>query len=291
MKTIRILSRDSALAVRQAQLVMEAIARGDPAIRLALHTMKTEGDRALDKSLDAIGGKGLFVRELDAALLSGKGDLSVHSYKDMPAGENPALPVVAVSAREDARDALVLPEGAEKLDLSKPVGCSSARRAVQLRLLFPGITIAPLRGNVPTRLKKLDAGEFGALVLAAAGLRRLGLGDRISRVFEPEEMLPAACQGIIAAQGRAGEDFACLRLFHDETAALCAKTERAFLAALGADCFSPVAVYARPEGARVNIGAMFVGKNGAPRFARAAVNAADAAAAAEELAGRFLRDA
>ncbi|MDR0862792.1 MAG: hydroxymethylbilane synthase [Oscillospiraceae bacterium] len=288
MKTIRVLSRDSALAVRQAELVIDAIHRYDAALQTELITMKTTGDIILDRSLDEIGGKGLFVKELDAALLAGAGDISVHSCKDLPLGENPELPLVAFSEREDARDALVLPFGVSELDAAKPIGCSSARRAAQLKLLYPNMRVAPVRGNVPTRLRKLDGGEYSALVLAAAGLKRLGLEARISRVFTAEEMLPAACQGIIAVQARANADTEFLRLFRSAESELCARAERAFTAALGADCSAPVAAYARRDGDEYKISGMFVGADGVPRFNGVSAGADELTAAAVELARGFL---
>jgi hydroxymethylbilane synthase len=245
--------------------------------------MKTEGDRIQDRPLDELGGKGLFVRELDAALADGRGEISVHSCKDMPAEDDAALPIVAVSAREDARDALVLPAGGGELDFSKPIGCSNGRRAIGLRAIYPEARLVPMRGNVPTRLARLDAGEYGALVLAAAGLKRLGLDARISRVFSPEELLPAACQGIIAVQARAGEDTSFLRLFHDAAAWVCARTERAFLRELGAGCYSPAAAYATVDGGSVRIRAMFAG-DGAARFGERAAGIEDAEDAARGLA-------
>jgi hydroxymethylbilane synthase len=207
----------------------------------------------------------------------------------LPLGDNPALPLVAFSAREDARDALVLPVGISKLDTAKPIGCSSARRAAQLKILYPEARVAPVRGNVPTRLRKLDGGEYSALVLAAAGLKRLGLESRISRAFAPEEMLPAACQGIIAVQARRGEDTGYLRLFRDAESELCARAERAFTAALGADCSAPVAAYARREGDCYKINVMYVGADGAPRFNCAMTDADGLISAAIELARGFLR--
>jgi hydroxymethylbilane synthase len=287
MSTIRVLSRESALAIRQAELVLAAIKKYDPALTAEIITMKTEGDRIQDTPLDTIGGKGLFVKELDAALRAGRGDICVHSMKDMPALDGDDLPIVAVSRREDARDALVLPKGATKLDFSKPIGCSSARRAIQLRRLYPRAKTAPVRGNVTTRLDKLDAGEYSALVLASAGLRRLGLASRISRAFAPDEMIPAACQGIIAVQG-AGAPAPYLVAFHDERAAVCAGVERAFIAELGADCFAPVAVYARHEGDHILINAMYA-FDGEPLYDTRA-SALDAAeTAARAMARGFLR--
>ena len=168
MKTIRVGSRESRLAVVQSELVMDAIRAAHPEVGLELVTMKTTGDKILDRTLDKVGGKGLFVKELDAALLDGRVDLTVHSCKDLPMEEDPRIPLAGFSRREDPRDALVLPQGAEELDPSRPIGCASARRAVQLRALFPGVAVAPVRGNVLTRLRKLDEGQFSALVLAAA---------------------------------------------------------------------------------------------------------------------------
>lgn len=204
MKTIRVGSRESRLAVVQSELVMDAIRAAHPEVELELVTMKTTGDKILDRTLDKVGGKGLFVKELDAALLDGRVDLTIHSCKDLPMEEDPRIPLAGFSRREDPRDALVLPQGAEELDPSRPIGCASARRAVQLRALFPGVAVAPVRGNVLTRLRKLDEGQFSALVLAAAGLKRLGLEARITRYFTVEELLPAAGQGILALQTRAG---------------------------------------------------------------------------------------
>ena len=245
---LRIGSRESRLAVIQSRMVMEAIAKAEPAAELELVTMKTTGDKILDKTLDKIGGKGLFVRELDQALREGKGDFTVHSLKDMPMEVPEDLPLAAFSSREDPRDVLVLPEGVAELDPTKPIGCSSRRRQLQLKKLFPHVDIQPVRGNVQTRLAKLEAGQFSALVLAAAGLKRLGLTNRISRYFEPEEILPAAGQGILVVQTRKGMNTDCLRLVHDEKTACCAKAERAFVRELNGGCSSPVAAHATVDG-------------------------------------------
>lgn len=245
---IRIGSRESRLAVIQSQMVMGLIARAEPDAELELVTMKTTGDKILDKTLDKIGGKGLFVRELDQALRDGRADFTVHSLKDMPMEVPEDLPLAAFSCREDPRDVLVLPESATELNRSKPIGCSSRRRQLQLKALFPDMDIEPVRGNVQTRLSKLEAGQFSALVLAAAGLKRLGLESRISRYFSAEEILPAAGQGILVVQTRKGMDTDCLRLVQDEKAAGCAKAERAFVRALNGGCSSPVAAHAVADG-------------------------------------------
>lgn len=220
--------------------------------------MKTTGDKILDKTLDKIGGKGLFVRELDQALREEKADFTVHSLKDMPMEVPEDLPLAAFSSREDPRDVLVLPEGVEELDVSKPIGCSSRRRQLQLKKLFPDMDIQPVRGNIQTRLAKLEAGQFSALVLAAAGLKRLGLEGRISRYFTTEEILPAAGQGILVVQTRKGMDTQCLRLVQDEKTACCAKAERAFVRALDGGCSSPVAAHAVVEGEKLTLTGFYV---------------------------------
>lgn len=240
-------SRQSRLAVLQSQMVVDFIRETHPEIETELLTMKTTGDKILDRTLDKVGGKGLFVKELDRALKEGRSDLSVHSLKDMPMELPQELPLVAFSRREDPRDVLVLPEGAETWDKSLPVGCSSQRRILQLQAMYPDVTFQMVRGNVLTRLKKLDEGGYGALILAAAGLKRLGLAHRISRYFEPEEMIPAAGQGILAVQGRKGQDYGFLEGFDSAEAACAAAAERAFVACLNGGCTSPVAAYARIE--------------------------------------------
>lgn len=255
---IRIGSRESKLAVIQSELVMEAIRRAEPDAELELVTMKTTGDKILDKTLDQIGGKGLFVKELDQALRDGRADFTVHSLKDMPMELPPDLPLAAFSTRADPRDALVLPEGVTEPDQEKPIGCSSRRRQLQLQALFPEMAVKPVRGNVQTRLRKLQEGEYSALVLAAAGLKRLGLEDRITRVFSVEEMLPAAGQGILAVQTRAGMDCGCLRAVHDPDTACCALAERAFVRALNGGCSSPVAAYAEVTGETLTLTGLYV---------------------------------
>ena len=255
---LRIGSRESRLAVIQSRMVMEKIAKAEPAAELELVTMKTTGDKILDKTLDKIGGKGLFVRELDQALREERVDFTVHSLKDMPMEVPEDLPLAAFSSREDPRDVLVLPEGTTEIDRSKPIGCSSRRRQLQLKKLFPDMAIEPVRGNVQTRLAKLEAGQFSALVLAAAGLERLGLEERISRYFSVEEVLPAAGQGILAVQTRKGMNTDCLRLVQDKESACCARAERAFVRALNGGCSSPVAAHAVVEGTLLTLTGFYV---------------------------------
>lgn len=255
---IRIGSRDSRLAVIQSEIVMGHIQKAQPGCEIELITMKTTGDMILDQTLDKIGGKGLFVKELDQALLRDEVDLTVHSYKDLPMEGDPLLPVIAVSRREDPRDVLVLPSGCHELDLSRPIGCSSARRRIQIERLFPGCQVQPVRGNVLTRLAKLDSGLYGGLILASAGLRRLGLEHRISRCFSPEEILPSAAQGILAVQARAGFDGSVLGDFHDVDAWDISLAERSFVRALGGGCSSPVAAYGELEGGSIRLKGLYV---------------------------------
>ncbi|MDY2814467.1 MAG: hydroxymethylbilane synthase [Dorea sp.] len=236
-------SRASRLAVIQTEKIIEYIQRIHPEIETELVTMETTGDRRLDVTLDKIGGKGLFVKELDRALLAGKIDLAVHSLKDMPMEESPLIPIIRYSPREDVRDVLVLPKGERTWKGEGVIGCSSFRRRLQGERLFPKAVFRSVRGNVLTRLEKLDQGEYDALILAAAGLKRLGLEERISRYFSTDEILPAAGQGILAVQGRAGVDYQFMEQYGNQETAYIASGERAFVRRLNGGCTSPVAAY------------------------------------------------
>lgn len=255
---IKVGSRESKLAVIQSEMVIDAIKKFDQSIDVSLITMKTTGDIILDKTLDKIGGKGLFVKELDKALMDKRADLTVHSLKDMPMEVSEDLPLLAFSKREDPRDALILPEGATEIDFSKPIGISSLRRRLQLAKLYPQASFKPIRGNVQTRLRKLDSGEYGAIVLAYAGIKRLNLEERVSRLFEPEEILPAACQGILVVQGRRDYPVPFLADFADEEARLVALAERSYVRTLDGGCSSPVAAYATIEGEEITIKGFYV---------------------------------
>ncbi len=236
-------SRDSVLAVRQSEIILDLIRSKVPGTETELVTMKTTGDKILDRTLDKIGGKGLFVKELDSALLSGRVDITIHSLKDLPAELPEGIRIAAYSKREDPCDVLILPDGISQLNDKLPIGCASSRRAAQLKALFPDMDIRPVRGNVLTRLKKLDSGEYSALVLAKAGIARLGLTERISREFTAEEMLPAAGQGIIAVECRKGNDHRFLELINDRESQICAEAERSFIKELGGGCSAPAAAY------------------------------------------------
>lgn len=250
---IRVGSRASRLAVLQSGIVMKQIEAICPDAVTELVTMKTTGDRILDKTLDQIGGKGLFVKELDEALRAGEVDITVHSLKDLPKDIPEDLPLLAYTDREDPRDVLVLPEGAKEIDISLPVGTSSLRRSLQIKELLPGVETAPVRGNVETRIRKLDEGQYSALVLAAAGLKRLGLENRISRYFSPDEMIPAACQGILGVQAGAGAGRDILEKINNRDSMCCAIAEREYVRVIGADCGSPDTAFAWIDGDTVNM--------------------------------------
>nr|WP_315021064.1 hydroxymethylbilane synthase [uncultured Aminipila sp.] len=250
-------SRDSRLAVAQSKLVMAQIAEAHPEIELELVTMKTTGDIILDKRLDKIGGKGLFVKELDKALMEGKIDISVHSLKDLPMEISEELPLVAFSKRENPLDVLVYPVGHESEDKQLPLGTSSLRRELQLKEIYPDWQVESIRGNLQTRLLKLDSGQYGSIILAYAGLSRLGLEDRICRVFSADEIIPPAGQGIMAVQGRAGEDYSFLECVNDRNSQLCAKAERAFVTYLDGGCSSPIGAFAELSGENILIRGLY----------------------------------
>jgi uroporphyrinogen III methyltransferase/synthase len=264
---IRIGSRESRLALAQTALVIRRIGELCPGVSCEIVPMKTPGDLILDRPLDALGGKGLFTGELNWALGEGRLDLAVHSLKDLPVILEEGLEIRAYPPREDPRDVLVLPPGREEPDFAKPLGCSSRRRKLQLAGLYPRWEVAPIRGNVPTRLDKLDRGDYGALVLAAAGLKRLGLEHRISRFFALPLMIPAAGQGTIAVVARRGADFDFLAALDDPESRCCALAERAFVRALGGNCNDPIAAYARLQGGTLTLRGLYaVGED--PRAVR-----------------------
>ena len=242
---IRIGSRESLLAVRQAEIIRDRIRQADPEIETEIVTMKTTGDKILDKSLAKIGGKGLFVKELDRALLEGKIDISVHSLKDMPMELNPDIPILAYGKREDPRDVILFREGIAELKAGSVVGTSSRRRKLQLKELYPGCIFKGIRGNVQTRMRKLSEEGYDATLLAAAGLARLGMESCAGRYLSVEEMIPAAGQGILAVQGRKDADYPWLSLIDDRKARLEAIAERCFIRAAGGGCTSPSAAHAQ----------------------------------------------
>jgi hydroxymethylbilane synthase len=251
LQRIIVATRESRLALWQAHHVQDLLNRRY-GVQVDLLGMTTQGDRILDRALSKVGGKGLFVKELETALEEGRADIAVHSLKDVPMELPAGFALAAVLEREDPRDAFVSPRFAslEALPRGARVGTSSLRRVVQLRALRPDLVVEPLRGNLDTRLRKLDEGQHDAIVLAAAGLKRLGLASRIRALFEPEQMLPCAGQGALAIEARADatELLAALGALSHEPTALAVEAERAVSRALGGSCSMPLAAYARWRG-------------------------------------------
>ena len=246
---LRIATRKSQLALWQAQHVAMLLRQAHAGLTVELVPLLTQGDRIQDRSLAAIGGKGLFIKELEVAICEHRADIAVHSMKDVPADLPDGLMIGAVLKRGDALDALVTVGGIKHLEDLAPgarVGTSSLRRQAQLRALRPDLSILALRGNVDTRLRKLDAGEMDAIVLACAGLIRLGLESRITARLDPEECLPAVSQGVIGIECR-GSDANTRRLLQpleDSSTRVVMDAERAFAERLGGSCQSPIAGYA-----------------------------------------------
>ena len=247
-RKLTIATRESALAMWQAEHIRARLAALYPASEVVLLGMTTEGDRVQDRSLAEVGGKGLFIKELEVAMLDGRADLAVHSLKDLPMDMPEGFALAAITAREDPRDAFVsnrfldlagLPGGAR-------IGTSSLRREAQLRERDPLLSILPLRGNVNTRLRKLDEGGYDAIILAAAGLKRLGLASRISSYLDPEESLPAAGQGALVVECRAdrADLIAALAPLADRETTIATTAERSFARHLSGSCHTPLAAYA-----------------------------------------------
>jgi hydroxymethylbilane synthase len=262
---IRIATRRSPLAKWQANHVSGLLRGNEPGLEVRLHEVVTKGDKILDVPLADVGGKGLFVKEIEDALLARDAEIAVHSMKDLPALLADGLVVGAVPEREDPRDALCSPRWKTLAALPKgaKVGTSSLRRSAQLRALRPDLEMHMVRGNVETRLRKASEG-LDAVVLAYAGLRRLGLAQHATYVFSPEEMLPAVAQGALALEAR-GDDAATLgrlaRLEHAETR-IRTEAERGFLARIEGGCQVPIAGHATVEGGKVTVRALVASLDG-----------------------------
>lgn len=245
---LRIGSRKSALAIKQAEIVGQKLQESFPEIQLEYLTFQTTGDILYQENLASIGGKGLFLKELEEALLAKKIDVAVHSMKDMPADLMPGLTFSCVLKREDPRDVLISKHNLPLMDLPGDaiIGTCSARRALQLHLLRPDIRIEPIRGNIQTRINKMHESHLSAIVLAGAGLKRLGMQSQITQIFEAEEMIPAICQGIICVEHL--EDSAhvkeILAAINDSNTMACAIAERTVMKELSGDCKTPIAAYA-----------------------------------------------
>ena len=270
MKKLVIATRRSRLALWQAQHIAGRLQAAHAGLSVELLPMSTRGDELIDRRLDQAGGKGLFVKELETAMSQGRADLAVHSMKDMPADLPPGFVLAAITAREDPRDALVsskyktlgvMPQGAT-------VGTSSLRRQAQIVERHPGLEVRLLRGNVDTRLAKLDRGEYDAIVLAAAGLTRLGLEGRITARLDAEEMLPAPGQGALGIEclATSADILALLAPLADAASAACVRAERTVSRALGGSCTLPLAAFAQmaenPAGNRLRLRALVASSDG-----------------------------
>ena len=250
-RRLTIATRESPLALWQAEHIRARLAALHSGIAVALLGLTTQGDRMADQSLSAIGGKGLFIKELEVAMEEGRADLAVHSLKDVPMEMPPGFTLAAIVAREDPRDAFVSSRYVRLGDLPSGavVGTSSLRREAQVRERHAHLTLESLRGNVNTRLRKLDEGRYDAIILAAAGLKRLGFATRIASLLEPDESLPAPGQGALAIECRTDRPdlVAALAVLNDRATMLATTAERAFSRALGGNCQTPLAAYAEWE--------------------------------------------
>ena len=292
LKKIVIATRESQLALWQAEHVKARLMALHPGLEVELLGMTTQGDQILDSPLSRIGGKGLFVKELEVAMAEGRADLAVHSIKDVPMDLPEGFELAAISKREDPRDAFVSKKypSLEALPPGGRVGTSSLRRQAQLRARLPHLNIDTMRGNVNTRLRKLDEGHYDAILLAAAGLKRLGFENRITAVLEPEESLPAVGQGALGIEIRSGnqELAALLAPLNDPETAACVLAERAMSRRLQGGCQAPIGGYAVVRDGRLFLRAFVADLEGIRFFRAVAEGPMDAPehvglAAAEDL--------
>jgi len=294
-KPLRIATRKSALALWQANHVQALLKDAHPGIEIELVKIVTEGDRVLDRPLSEIGGKGLFLKELERAMLDGDADLAVHSMKDIPANMAQGLVLDAVLPRANPYDALVSRNGKllAGLPAGSRIGTSSLRRKSQLLALRPDLEVVDLRGNVDTRLRKLDEGQYDAIILACAGLQRLGLGERITETLQPPDWLPASTQGIIGLQCRQDDDCtrALIRPLADHDTMVVASAERAVARVLEATCQVPLAVHAVLDSGTIWLRSVISSTDG-KRSVQAAgeAPASDAVALGERIAADLLKN-
>jgi hydroxymethylbilane synthase len=266
MTTLTLATRRSALALAQSRAFARALEAAAPELRVEELQLVTSGDKTQDRPLQDIGGKGLFVKELEEALLDGRAHFAVHSIKDVPSELAPGLVIACVPQREDPRDALVTKTGAKLAELAAGarVGTSSLRRAVSLRRARPDLVIEPVRGNVDTRLRKVMEGPLDAVVLALAGLRRLGLEARATEVLSIDTSLPAIGQGALGIECRADDDAvitALGRLIHPETS-ICVAAERGVMQAAEGNCKTPIAAHAVRAGGEIWLRALYAEPDG-----------------------------
>jgi len=290
---LRIATRKSALALWQAEHVAALLQSLPEVTDVKLVPLSTKGDEILDRSLQKIGGKGLFIKELEIAMQAGEADLAVHSMKDVPAEMPPGFCIAAVLERANPADALLTNDGKtlDELRQGAKIGSSSLRRQAQLKALRPDVVIEPLRGNVNTRLAKLEAGDYDAIMLACAGVQRLGLDQKVSEIFTPDRLLPAAAQGIIGIECLSDRDElrAVLDKLNHAPTSQVIKAERGIAKFLEANCQSPVAAYAEINDGKLNLQAVVALPDGS-RVLRDAVEGdpADAAALAMALGQRLV---
>jgi hydroxymethylbilane synthase len=285
-------TRASKLALVQTHMIRDQLMVAHAALNVAVEHITTKGDLILDRPLSAIGDKGLFVTEIEDALRAGRIDLAVHSAKDLPSELPPDMLLAAFPPRADPRDALIARDRMRLADLpaGAHVGTSSMRRACQLRHLRPDLRIGDLRGNVDTRLRKLHEGQYDAIVLAAAGLERLGWASEISEYLDPSVMLPAVSQGVLGVEIRAGDQAtaALLAVLDDPAARVAATAERAFLARIGGGCQVPIGAYAQLSGATLTLAGLIGAHDGRVVRGELAGPANDAAAIGTQLADELL---
>jgi hydroxymethylbilane synthase len=274
---IVIATRESRLALWQAEHVRDQLQKRYPSCKVELLGMTTRGDQILDRPLAKVGGKGLFIKELETALLNGSADIAVHSMKDVPMVLEPEFSLVAIGQRELPLDAFVSSKYESLADMppGAVVGTSSLRREAQLHANFPYLSVTSLRGNLDTRLRKLDSGEYDAIILAAAGLKRLGLGERIRAVLPAELSLPAAGQGAIGIEALSSrpEVAAWMAPFNDVATAVCVRAERAVSRALAGSCEVPLGAYAEIQDGQLWLRGFVASPDGS-RFARAELRGA-----------------
>lgn len=248
MRTIRVASRTSQLAMTQTQWVIQSLSNRCPGISFEIVPIRTKGDKILDVTLSKIGGKGLFVSEIEDSILQNEADIAVHSMKDVPYDLAPGLQLAGIPTREDPRDVLVSSEGMglDSLPTGAKIGTSSLRRMIQLKSRRPDLRIEPLRGNIDTRLRRVKDGDFDAIVLAAAGLHRMGWAETVTEYLSPDLCLPAIGQGVLAVECRTSDEevFQMLQDWSDEETVATVRAERALLQGLQGSCQVPIGGYA-----------------------------------------------
>jgi hydroxymethylbilane synthase len=263
---LRIATRQSKLALWQAEHVAARLREAHPDLEVVLVPMTTQGDRVLDRPLAEVGGKGLFIKELEIALQENRADIAVHSMKDVPSDLPSGMTLAAMLARADPRDAFVSRkiEHFNELPQNAHIGTSSLRRQSQLKALRPDLRITPLRGNVDTRLRKLDEGQYDAIILAAAGLKRLGFDKRITHLIDVEHSVPAVGQGVVGIECRADDarSIAAVAVLNDATSRICCECERAFALRLQGSCQSPIAGFAELRSDQIELRGVVASEDG-----------------------------